>query len=294
MAAVYSNSTITAAICPTAVTEHDSTSDASSEADHPQQPMLPHCPSPPQLSLVPPSAHHRGRCRSPRFVRLFRSICRTLPIFTPKCKLLSGAPCRLLSTSRFSAVAPSSSGIGCHSSVKTLGHDSIVRHGHNHLLTGTLFGYRKGRVSFSLQENSRCLPTVVFELAMNTIALLREMNYGMVRIALECEKRPPDNKDLKLLEESLWTMFCNGKKTGYGVRRETSEDDLVVMEMLKAVSMGAGVLPVKSDMEGQEGEMAYVRAGFEHIIGSRDSETLYMIGPEGGNGPELTIFFVRI
>lgn len=90
-------------------------------------------------------------------------------------------------------------------------------------------------------------------------------------------------------------MFCNGKKTGYGVRREATEEDLNVMELLKAVSMGAGVLPGKSEhVDDADGELAYMRAYFEHVVGSKDSETLYMLSPEGNCGPELTIFFVRI
>lgn len=116
----------------------------------------------------------------------------------------------------------------------------------------------------------------------------------MVRIALECEKRLEKDKT-KIFEEGLWTMYSNGKKTGYGVRREANEDDLLVMELLKAVSMGAGVLPGNSETEGPDGEMAYMRAYFERVIGSKDSETLYMLSPEGShNGPELSIFFVRI
>ncbi|KAF0897671.1 hypothetical protein E2562_000389 [Oryza meyeriana var. granulata] len=38
-------------------------------------------------------------------------------------------------------------------------------------------------------------------------------------------------------------MFCNGRKTGFAVRREATDDDLAVMETLRPVSMGAGVLP---------------------------------------------------
>lgn len=115
----------------------------------------------------------------------------------------------------------------------------------------------------------------------------------MVRIALECEKRQEKSKN-KLLDEPLWTMFCNGKKTGYGVKREATEEDLSIMELLKAVSMGAGVLPGNSEDEGPDGELAYMRAHFERVVGSKDSETLYMLSPEGNNGPELTIFFVRV
>lgn len=89
-------------------------------------------------------------------------------------------------------------------------------------------------------------------------------------------------------------MFCNGKKTGYGMRREASEEDLQIMELLKATSMGAGVLPGKSDVEGPDSELAYMRAHFDRVVGSKDSETLYMVSPNGNNGPELSIFFVRI
>jgi len=160
-------------------------------------------------------------------------------------------------------------------------------------ITGTLFGCRKGRVSLSIQENPKTLPTLVVELAMQTYVLQKEMSLGMVRIALESEKRPEKDKT-KLLEEPLWTMYCNGKKSGYGVKREATEEDLNVMEVLKAVSMGAGVLPGKSEAEGPDGEMAYMRAYFERVVGSKDSETLYMLSPDGNNGPELSIFFVRI
>lgn len=169
-------------------------------------------------------------------------------------------------------------------------------------VTGTLFGYRKGRVSLSIQENSRTLPTAVVELAMHTHALQKEMGLGMVRIAMECEKRPEKDKDkekMELLEEPLWTMFCNGKKIGYSMRREPTEEDLHVMELLKAVSMGAGVLPqlpgtaTSSEADGADGELAYMRAHFDRVV-SKDSQTLYMVSPDGNNGPDLSIFFVRV
>ncbi|KAF2284179.1 hypothetical protein GH714_019814 [Hevea brasiliensis] len=59
------------------------------------------------------------------------------------------------------------------------------------------------------------------------------------------------------------------------------------MELLRAVSMGAGVLPGNSEIEGPDGDLAYIRAHFDRVVGSKDSETLYMISPEGNNGPEL-------
>ncbi|KDP35237.1 hypothetical protein JCGZ_09396 [Jatropha curcas] len=214
------------------------------------------------IQLVQPSE----KKKQPKVVRVFRSVFRSFPIITPVCKIpvLNGS---LLESH----------------------HRSIS----GNRVTGTLFGYRKGRVSLSIQESPKCFPTVVIELAIQTHILQKELSSGMVRIALECEKRT-DKEKVRLLDEPVWTMFCNGKKNGYGVKREPTEEDLKVMELLRAVSMGAGVLPGNSETEGHDCELAYIRAYFDRVVGSKDSETLYMISPEGNNGPELSIFMVRV
>ncbi|XP_052197203.1 protein MIZU-KUSSEI 1 [Diospyros lotus] len=218
------------------------------------------------LSLVQPSK--KKKRKSAKVFRVIGSVFRSFPIITPVCKL------------------PSLPGSG--------GPFSESRRGPSReIITGTLFGYRKGRVSLSIQENPQTLPTLVLELGMQTNVLQKEIGSGMVRIALECEKRPEKDK-MKLADEPLWTMFYNSKNVGYGVKREASEEDLRIMELLKATSTGAGVVPGKIDVEGPDGEMAYMRARFEKMVGSKDSETLYMMSPEGNNGPELSIFFVRI
>ncbi|XP_026446900.1 protein MIZU-KUSSEI 1-like [Papaver somniferum] len=224
-------------------------------------PTPPPLPPRPSVSLVEP--HHKKKQN--RVFRVFRSVFRSFPIITPMCKLPI-----------------------IHSTLPE-GHRVVA----GSRITGTLFGYRKGRVSLSIQEAPKCLPTLVLELAIQTFVLQKEMTAGMVRIALECEKRTEKDK-MKLLDEPLWTMYCNGKKSGYGVKRDATEEDLHIMELLKAVSMGAGVLPGNLDDEGPDGELAYMRAHFERVVGSKDSETLYMLSPDGNNGPELSIFFVRI
>ncbi|KAI3691764.1 hypothetical protein L6452_31566 [Arctium lappa] len=160
-------------------------------------------------------------------------------------------------------------------------------------VTGTLYGHRNGRVTLAIQENPKTPPITILELELETDILHTEMSLGTVRIALECEK-DPERLKTKLLDEPLWTMFFNGKKGGLGVRRDAMEEDLNVIEQLRTVSMGAGVLPGKADMEGQDGEIAYMRAHFDRVVGSKDSETLYMMSPDGNHGPELSIFFVRI
>ncbi|KAL1569583.1 protein MIZU-KUSSEI 1 [Salvia divinorum] len=215
------------------------------------------------LTLLQPSGKKKNK--PGRVLRVFRNVFRSFPIIAPTC--------------RFPAL-PGGGGL------------PDIRISAGTRVTGTLFGYRKGRVSFSIQENPRTLPTAVVELAMQTQVLQKEMGVGMVRIALECEKRAERVEEL--LEEPLWTMFCNGKKSGYAVKREASDEDLQVMELLRAVSMGAGVLPGRSEAEGPDGEMAYMRAHFDRVIGSKDSETLYMVSPDGNTGPELSIFFVRL
>ncbi|XP_022741180.1 protein MIZU-KUSSEI 1 [Durio zibethinus] len=236
------------------------------EAQAPATPTTPKAPITPRqpISLVQPS--QKNKKNKPKIVRVFRSVFRSFPIINPTCKFPTipvGLP---TDTNK------------CSSGTR---------------VTGTLFGYRKGKVSLSVQENRKCLPSLVVELAMQTNVLQKELSAGMVRIALECEKRAEKDK-VKLFDEPLWTMYSNGKKTGYGVKREATEEDLNVMELLKAVSMGAGVLPGNSETEGQDGELAYIRAYFDRVIGSKDSETFYMLSPDGNNGPELSIFFVRI
>ena len=183
-------------------------------------------------------------------------------------------------------------------------------------------------MSLSLQQNARCQPTLIVELALPTHALLRELgSHAGARIVLEVEKRaehgvgdasagvPDGNEAIAavgegggtngfrhshddgwVLEELMWTMFCNGKRVGYGyaVRREPTEEDIAVLETLWVVTMGGRVLPGRSDVDGPDGEMAYMRGSFEHTVGSRDSESLYMVGPPGGDCPELAIFFVRL
>lgn len=147
-------------------------------------------------------------------------------------------------------------------------------------------------MNLAIQESPRCLPSLVLELAIPTGKLLQDMSMGLVRIALECEKHSAGEKT-KIIEEPIWTLYCNGRKSGYGVRREPTEDDLAVMQLLHAVSMGAGVLPMDS-MDQMDGDLTYMRAHFERVVGSKDSETYYMMNPDGNSGPELSIFFIRL
>ncbi|KAK4281902.1 hypothetical protein QN277_013346 [Acacia crassicarpa] len=171
-------------------------------------------------------------------------------------------------------------------------------------VTGTLFGHRRGHVSFAVQLDPRSEPLLVLELAMSTSSLVKEMSSGLVRIALECEKLPATSqtggRSRKLFQEPTWIMYCNGRKCGYAVSRTCGDSDWRVLSTVQSVSVGAGVIPLVEDGNASkgggrsEGELLYMRARFERVVGSRDSEAFYMLNPDGNGGPELSIFLLRI
>ncbi|KAJ4961666.1 hypothetical protein NE237_021576 [Protea cynaroides] len=160
-------------------------------------------------------------------------------------------------------------------------------------VVGTLFGYRRGHVHFAFQEDPKSQPAFLIELATPTSGLVREMASGLVRIALECDKKVEEKKGMKLLEEPLWRTYCNGKKCGSAIRRECGAEEWKVLKSVEPISMGAGVLP-GNGASGSEGELMYMRAKFERVVGSRDSEAFYMMNPDGTGGPELSIYLLRV
>ncbi|XP_010522225.1 PREDICTED: protein MIZU-KUSSEI 1-like [Tarenaya hassleriana] len=213
---------------------------------------------------------------------------------TPKRKLQSVAVSRLRSViASLSRTRPGSqSGLGSR-------------------VVGTLFGSRRGHVHFAIQKDSTSPPAFLVELATPISGLVKEMASGLVRIALECSK--PNEVDAgggaektrlpsrRLVEEPLWRTYCNGKKSGFATRRECGEKETKVLKALEMISMGAGVLPEPGDSAGGGGEVGsgagdvmYMRAKFERIVGSRDSEAFYMMNPDSNGAPELSIYLLRI
>lgn len=102
------------------------------------------------------------------------------------------------------------------------------------------------------------------------------------------------------MEEATWRAYCNGRKCGYAVRRDCGADEWRVLRAVEPVSVGAGVLPDGNNMSTEataaagEGDLMYMRAKFERVVGSRDSEAFYMVNPDGGGGPELSIYLLRV
>lgn len=169
-------------------------------------------------------------------------------------------------------------------------------------VTGTLFGCRRGHVHLAFQDaGPKSPPSLLIELATPTAALIREMSTGLVRIALECDKRKSSSSSAaaaagqagKLAEEPVWRTYCNGKRSGYAVRRGCGAAEWRVLRAVEPVTVGAGVLP--GSVTGGQGELMYMRAQFERVVGSRDSEAYYMLSPEDGHGgPELSIYLLRV
>ncbi|CAK9183438.1 unnamed protein product [Ilex paraguariensis] len=61
-----------------------------------------------------------------------------------------------------------------------------------------------------------------------------------------------------------------------------------VLRLMQSVSVGAGVLPVAPKSE--DGDVMYLRASFQRVIGLANSESFHMINPDGSSGQELSIF----
>lgn len=259
-------------------------------ASVPSSPLPPASPRPAITLTEPPSSSKRrrrgaaGAARSSlRAIRAVRALFRSLPILAPACRLPGVIP-------RHGGGGPSRGG-----------HDGHHHSGGASRTTGTLFGHRRARVTLAVQETPGSVPVLLLELAMQTGRFMQEMGAEHLRVALECEKKPPGAGAgigrTRLLDEPLWTAYVNGRNIGYAVRREPTEGDLTVLQLLRTVSAGAGVLPadVVGAPAGQEaGDLAYMRAHFDRVVGSRDSESFYMLNPDGNSGPELSIFFIRI
>ncbi|KAE8707388.1 Protein MIZU-KUSSEI 1 [Hibiscus syriacus] len=160
---------------------------------------------------------------------------------------------------------------------------------------GTMFGYRRDHVHFAFQEDAKQSPAFLIQLATPTSVLVKEMASGLVRITLECEKKT-GKKGVQLLDEPVWKTYCNGKKYGFATRRQCGPEDWKVLKAVEHISMGAGVLPgsCKRNGGGPEGEVMYMRARFERVVGSKDSEAFYMMNPDDSGGPELSVYLIRV
>nr|CAD1819362.1 unnamed protein product [Ananas comosus var. bracteatus] len=215
-----------------------------------------------------------------RFGRSFRSL---VECMVPYC-------CAFQPSSSLSSSSSSSS-----SSTYTLDNAAADAGPTNLTLTGTFFGYRRSRVRFCLHDSSysrAAAPLLLLEFAIPTAYLAREMQHGLLRIALECDRSAYTyGGGSSLFAVPVWSMYCNGRKVGFAVRRQMSEGDAAVFKLMQSVSVGAGVLPGES--KSGDGDLLYLRASFQRVVGSVDSQSFHMINPEGSTGQQLSIFLLR-
>nr|XP_016466863.1 PREDICTED: protein MIZU-KUSSEI 1-like [Nicotiana tabacum] len=157
-------------------------------------------------------------------------------------------------------------------------------------ITGTIFGSRKGKVSFCIQTNPKSTnPILLLELAVSTTTLAREMRKGIVRIALESSTNMVfEYSSYSLLSIPIWAMYCNGKRVGFAVKRKPTKADLKVLRKLESKYVGAGTIIKREDED-----IMYLRGKFERVNGSHDSESFHLVDPEENMGQELSIFFLR-
>lgn len=130
---------------------------------------------------------------------------------------------------------------------------------------------------------------------MSTHQLVKEMRCGLVRVALECAR--PELVSCPLRSVPVWVVFCNGKKVGFAVRRKPSGQTRLMLKTMQSTTVGAGVIPANfgsGSVPGSEAEeMMYMRANYEHVVGSADSESFHLINPDESAGNEFSVFLLR-
>ncbi|XP_027177094.1 protein MIZU-KUSSEI 1-like [Coffea eugenioides] len=167
------------------------------------------------------------------------------------------------------------------------------------MVIGTIFGHRRGgHVWFCVQHDRlNTKPALLLELSIPTSTLIQEMRCGLVRIALEFKDDSPESELSRcpLHSVPVWTLFCNGRKLGFAVRRKATDQNRLMLKTMQSTTVGAGVIPSgfgSGPGSGSE-ELMYMRANYECVIGNADSESFHLINPDDGPGQELSIFLLR-
>lgn len=96
-------------------------------------------------------------------------------------------------------------------------------------------------------------------------------------------------------------------QVGLAIKRQFVDADREVLGLMQSVTMGAGVIPAVAAAaeEGGKGgggvrdsssdeEIMYMRARYERGSFSADNLSFHMINPNGSQGQELSIFFIRV
>lgn len=66
----------------------------------------------------------------------------------------------------------------------------------------------------------------------------------------------------------------------------------MMLKTMQSMTVGAGVIPAGLGSDG-DGELMYMRANYECVVGSCDSESFHLINPDDCPGQELSVFLLR-
>lgn len=68
-----------------------------------------------------------------------------------------------------------------------------------------------------------------------------------------------------------------------------------MLKTMSSTTVGAGVMPIRSGLGSGSvsEEVMYMRANYEHMVGSADSESFYLINPDECPSQELSVFLLR-
>lgn len=160
------------------------------------------------------------------------------------------------------------------------------------MVIGTIFGNRRGHVWFCIQHDRlSTIPLLLLELSIPTHQLVKEMQCGLVRLALECNRSELNSVPLRAVP--VWTVNCNGKKAGFALRRKASEQIRLMLKTVQSMTVAAGVIPARLGSSSDSEEIMYMRANYEHMVGRADSESFHLINPDECPGQELSVFLMR-
>ncbi|KAI3879222.1 hypothetical protein MKW98_028789 [Papaver atlanticum] len=175
--------------------------------------------------------------------------------------------------------------------------------GIKNISTGTIFGYLQGKVTFCIQSKPDSnIPILLLELAIPTAILAKEMQSGLLRIALEYNNGSRQSSS-NLLCVPVWTMYCNGRKVGSAIKRVPTQADKRVLSLMREIEEGVGIINAKRLMKSSiddnyedrrnHGDIMYLRGNFERGSASSNSESFHLINQDGSSNQQLSIFFTR-
>ncbi|CAA7393837.1 unnamed protein product [Spirodela intermedia] len=170
-------------------------------------------------------------------------------------------------------------------------------------VTGTVICHENKKVRLCLQLDPSAPPHLFVELPLIATEFAAGIRDGGWRISLECLSLDDVTAAKPLLEATeVWKVSLNGMKAGLATRPQMTEREARLLEVTRTVSTGAGILPPDiaaaapaSPSQSPEGTggCKYLRGSFDRVVGSPDSESYYLVDPDGDLSHVLSFFFYR-